>query len=105
MIRKATVVLALLLAVPACTDAWSEQEFRDLVEYCEDTLPTTPQQPNQQCDATMLLLQDDLGCPVETVYEFIDETSELNYGAARTILEEECESPDGVTSVVPQSDP
>lgn len=87
------VLLASVLALSACNGDWSDEEFQEAVEYCEELLASPLQ--NAQCDHSVTLLRDDLGCSLDAVYEFIDLTSRLDYEGGRAVLDNGCDNPSG----------
>ena len=93
------VILTSPLLPSACSGGWSEGEFDEAVGFCEETFAASPGEP--QCDHTVTLLRDDLGCPVETVYEFVELVSRLEYGEGGALLDRECDNPSGGAPDIP----
>lgn len=80
-----------MLPLSACNGGWSDQDFDDAVEYCEEVLGSALQNP--QCGHSVMILRDDLACPVDVAYEFIDLTSRLDYAGGRALLDNGCDNP------------
>ncbi|MDJ0663970.1 MAG: hypothetical protein QNJ75_05375 [Acidimicrobiia bacterium] len=93
--RRVTIVLTLisLLLLSACNGEWSNDEFDEAVGFCEETFAAPGGEA--QCEHTVTLLRDDLGCSVETVNEFFELASRLDYEESRALLDKECDNPSG----------